>query len=290
MGPLEELLAQVDNLPTLPDVHVRAAQELVSADYDFNKVGELLAMDPVLTGRMIAMANSVLFGGVQRVNSVLEALRRLGASETRNLVLTAGVVQLFQSSDPRIDLREFWSLGLASGICARQMARELRSAPPDQAYLGGLVHSLGEVILAVHCPERFGRALRDAQAPGCDLVQAIWSEFGFTHSALTCAVLKRWNFSANVIEAVEFHLDPGEAPTQQVLASILLASDRICRELGFVSLDPGDGEQSWLSEIPDEFTQLLLDVGYSDLEAYVTEQKSHLSEVSTLVQSVFLGA
>ncbi len=102
--------------------------------------------------------------------------------------------------------------------------------------------------------------MRDAQAPGCDLVQAIWSEFGFTHSALTCAVLERWDFSANVIEAVEFHLDPD------------------------------DREQGWLSEIPDEFTHLLLDVGYSDLEAYVTEQKSHLSEVSTLVQSVFSGA
>ena len=287
MDPLQELLAQVDKLPTLPDMIVRIEAELNDPECDLRRVAELIALDPVMTGHLLRMANSVIFGGVGRTTSTLGAITRLGSRETRNLVVTSAVIHVLACDDTKFDLRDFWTLGLASAICARQIARDLRYPLPDEAYLGGLVHCLGEAVLAVYFPTRFSKALDQAGGDGIDLVQTTWAEFGFTHPVLACHVLERWNFPRPVVEAVEYHLEPDAAPEEGLLASIVLASDRICRELGFASFEPPDPERSWVAEIPEEFTSLLLETGFPDLDTYVTEQKDHLKEVGTLVSSVF---
>lgn len=287
MDPLGEILAQVENLPTLPDVHVRIAELLDDPYCDPKEVARTLELDPVLAGRLIQMANSALFGGMARTDSVSSALMRLGARETRSLVLTSSILEAFDDVTGTVDLRDFWALGLASGLCCRQIAKDLGLLTVDQAYLAGLVHCLGEAVLAIYFPERFERALLKARAESCDLVETVWSEFGFTHPVLACRLLELWNFPNLIIEAVEYQLDPNEAPNGKLLAGVTLASDRICRELGFLSFDPGDSSRCWLGDIPGEFTRLLLGQGYDDLDSYVSSKKESLEEVQTLVNSVF---
>jgi len=287
MDPLQELLVQVDKLPTLPDMIVRIESELDDPECHLRRVAELIALDPVLTGHLLRLANSVLFGGSGRTTSTLAAVTRLGIDETRRLVLTSAVIHVFPDEPTGFDLREFWTLGLASAICARQIARDLRMATPDLAYLAGLVHCLGEAVLAVYFPPRFSKALAAAKLESGDLAEATWAEFGITHPVLAAHILERWNFPRPVIEAVAHQLAPDAAPNEALLASIVLASDRICRELGFASFQPSGPKRPWLAEIPDEFTCLLLETGFPELDAYVNEQKDHLQEVGALVSSFF---
>ena len=119
MDPMKELLAQVDDLPTLPDVYVRIADALGAAECDLRKVGEMIALDPVLVGRLIRIANSALFSSAGRADSIVDAIVRLGARETRNVVITAAVLQVLDPKASEINLRDFWTLGLASGVEAR---------------------------------------------------------------------------------------------------------------------------------------------------------------------------
>ncbi|MCH6562660.1 MAG: HDOD domain-containing protein [Myxococcales bacterium] len=191
--------------------------------------------------------------------STLGAITRLGIRETRNLVVTSAVIHVLPNKNSNFNLRDFWTLGLASAICARQISRDLRCPVSDEAYLGGLVHCLGEAVLAVYFPIRFDKALDRARSESIDLVQAVWAEFGFTHPVLVCKVLERWNFPRPVVEAVEYLLAP-------------------------------DAERSWVAEIPGEFTSLLLETSFPDLDTYVTEQKDHLKEVGTPVSSLFSGS
>ena len=114
--------------------------------------------------------------------------------ETRNLVLTAAVIDVLDPKSCPLDLREFWKLGLASAISARRIARDVRYGMVDQAYLGALVHSMGEAVLAVFYPDRFLKAIDEARDQGCSLVESVWAEFGFTHPALA-RLVKRSHLS-----------------------------------------------------------------------------------------------
>lgn len=289
MEPLESLLRQVDDLPTLPDVHLRIVRQLDDPDCDLRDVSDMIALDAVLSGRVIRIANSALFGASGRTDSLRGAILRIGTRDTRNAVLTAAVMDVLSPSSAALDPREFWSLGLASAMSARQLSRDLGHGGLEQAYLGGLVHSLGEAVLALYFPDRYLRAIEDARASQCALVEAVWSEFGFTHPVLCARLLEKWNFAPQIVEAVEYHLDPGEAPNEPLLATILLCADRMCRELGFGITDPGTPEHSWVGDIPDAVVEQLLNRGHPDLDEYIAAQKDQLQDVTSLVQAVFSG-
>ena len=285
--PLDELLKQVDSLPTLPEVQLQAAEHLSDLDCDLQKVVSIVALDPVLTGRLIQLANSPFFGSVGRSTSLLSAMNRVGAREARNLIMSAAVIDVLKVKTSSLDLRAFWTLGLASAISARRIARDIFYTDQDKAYLGGLLHCIGEAVVAIYFPDRFSRALEDTRTHTCGLVEAVWAEFRFTHPVLSRRVLEKWNFPADVIEAVEYHLDPDEAPNETLLASIIFASDRICRELGLGGAEPCNPERLWLDDIPADFVSRIADVGYPDMDAYVSVQKEQLAEVGPLVNSIF---
>jgi HD-like signal output (HDOD) protein len=289
VDPLEALLGQIENLPTLPDVHLRIVRQLDHLDCDLRRVAELIALDAVLSGRVIRMANSAVFGSAGRADSLKEAIQRLGTRDTRNVVMTAAIMDVLASRSSELDPREFWSLGLASALCARHLARDLGFKPVEQAYLGGLVHLLGEAVLALHRPERFARALEDARAHGRAAVESLWVEFGFTPAALCARLLENWNFPHAIVEAVEYQLTPSEAPNQPLLAWILLVADRMARELGFGTPDPGAAARSWVADVPREIAALLVDDHNPDLHAYLNDCKEELEGVSGLVNAVFSG-
>jgi HD-like signal output (HDOD) protein len=287
MESLDQLLARVENLPTLPEIHLRIARALEQEYPNVADVSRMLSLDPVLSGRVIRMANSALFGGSGRTGSVKEAILRIGTLETRNVVITAAVMNTFDRSTSCFDLREFWKLAIASALLARQIGRDLRFREPEQAYLAGLVHCLGEAILALYFPDRFARAIEDARSEECALVEAVWAEFGFTHPGLCARVLEKWNFSPEIVEAVEYQLDPGEAPNAALLASVVFAADRICRDLGVGPEEPGGLKRAWLEEIPEVVRERLADIGFESLEQYVEQRKQQLDEVTPFLEAAF---
>jgi HD-like signal output (HDOD) protein len=287
MDPLESLLSQVEALPTLPDVHLRIVEQIDDPRCNLRKIAEQIELDPVLTSRILGMANSALFGAGARTASVATAIQRLGTRDTRTLVMTAAVLDVFDAKRSRINLREFWTLGLASAICGRNLASEIGGVDPDHAYLAGLVHCMGEAMLGIYFPDRFYEAMVEARNQRVALVEAVWTEFGFTHPALCKEVLRRWNFPASVVEAVEYQLDPGEAPTAKLLASIVFASDRMCREMGLGTSEPGQPERNWLEEIPHDLLHQLQAKGYPSFHAYIERHRELLQGVAATVGAIF---
>lgn len=82
MDPLQELLAQADQRPSLPDMLFRIEAELNNPKSDLSHVAEMIVLDPVMTGHLLRMANSASFGGGVRMISTLGAITRLGIRET----------------------------------------------------------------------------------------------------------------------------------------------------------------------------------------------------------------
>jgi HD-like signal output (HDOD) protein len=287
MESLKELTQYIDRFPTLPRLALGAAEALDDPDCDLRRVADLIALDPVLAAQVIRMANSALFAGTARTDSLVTAISRLGLRETHNTVMTVAVMNTIPSLPEPLSVHDFWTQGLGTALCSKHMAKGLGYTNAAQAYLGGLVHSLGEAYLAIFFTDRYRKALDAAQTNKTPKEVAIAEEFKIGHPDLCARILRKWNFRKAVTEAVKFHLTPDLAPREKVLASILFAADRIWRDLGIGIGEADHSDQPWVAEIPAEFLDRITGLGYPDVTFYLMEQREFVSQVREVVQVTF---
>lgn len=135
------------DLPSLPQIVLRMLHACHD-DADYRELGRLIASDTALSSRVMALANSSYFNRGQPVNSLERALLRLGIENLRTLVITAALRQFLQDlgADHWQQLRDFWRHSLATALMARTLAVLTRYPAPDEAYLVGMLHNIGELI------------------------------------------------------------------------------------------------------------------------------------------------
>lgn len=134
-------------LPSLPEVTLRAL-EACHQDQSYRRISDIVCADTALVTRVLALANSALYGPVSQIRSVDQALLRLGTRRFHTLVLTAALRQLLfeLGADQWQQLRDFWRHSLTTALTARALATLTRFPEPDQAFMLGLLHNVGELI------------------------------------------------------------------------------------------------------------------------------------------------
>ncbi|MDX1551268.1 MAG: HDOD domain-containing protein [Marinobacter sp.] len=134
-------------LPSLPEVTLRAL-EACHQDENYRKISDIVSADTALVSRVLALANSALYGPVAEIRSIDQALLRLGTRRFHTLVLTAALRQILYElgADQWQQLRDFWRHSLTTALTARALATLTRYPEPDQAFMLGMLHNVGELI------------------------------------------------------------------------------------------------------------------------------------------------
>ena len=158
---------------------------------------------------------------------------------------------------------------------------------PEEAYMAGLVHCIGEAYLALNHTARFQQVYAAAKEKGLSIAQAIEQEFGVSHAAVCGKILRSWKMSESICEAVEHQGTPEDAPNQKTLAGIIHAADCICRDLGLGPADPSKPNDVWVTLISPTILDLLGGLGYPDVTYYLMDQQLFLKSVAETVRSTF---
>lgn len=134
-------------LPSLPEVTLRAL-EACHQDENYRRISDIVSADTALVSRVLALANSALYGPIAEIRSIDQALLRLGTRRFHTLVLTAALRQILYElgADQWQQLRDFWRHSLTTALMARALATLTRYPEPDQAFMLGMLHNVGELI------------------------------------------------------------------------------------------------------------------------------------------------
>ncbi|MDN6318512.1 MAG: HDOD domain-containing protein [Marinobacter sp.] len=140
-------------LPSLPEVTLRAL-EACHRDESYRTISETVASDTALVVRILALANSALYGPISEARSIDQALLRLGTRRFKTLILTVALRQaLFElGGGAWQQLRDFWRHALTTAMTARALATLTRYPEPDEAFMLGMLHNVGELI-AINTPD-----------------------------------------------------------------------------------------------------------------------------------------
>lgn len=221
---VQGLLQSPDALPSIPRVIALVLNELNAPEPDLRKIGSQLKEDPVLTIRLLALANSARFNLSRGVSSIAEALPLLGLNELRDMMFAAAVASAFRQV-AGVPMQDFWRYSLNTAKLARKLAMNSPHGPV--AYSAGLLHATGELVLHRALPKQM--AALDALVPVFDLQRASAQqrELGFSYAEVGAAFARAWNLPAVLVDVLEHQLEPGGAGAHAPLAGVVhLASWR----------------------------------------------------------------
>src|SRR5690606_3321977 len=115
-------------------------------------ISKKIAADPVLSARLLRLANSAYYHVSRTVGSVDDAVMMLGFVTVRTLVISSGLTGSFKSM-PGVDLSKFWRYSLQTGVVSRWIART-QGHNAELAFTVGLMHGIGQLVMHAGMPEQ----------------------------------------------------------------------------------------------------------------------------------------
>ncbi len=246
----ETLVRRLKNLPPAPKVLHKLQRLVLKPDASIDQIADVIAMEPGLSARVMKMAQSTEFGRGAQVDSIVEAVQRVGLKGVHELVTYAVAAALVGQDLPtyKLDAQLLWSRAIACALAAGSLA-DRAGLPRRDAYTAGLVHGIGLMVIDRHSAAlRTPRVLASSGYP-VDFAPAEEEWLGFNHAEVGAELLELWGFSEPVVAAVRFQLQPGAAREHRQLAMIL-ATARWARSLFCVADEtiPDLPAAEWLEE------------------------------------------
>lgn len=231
---LEELLHNPKALPTAPKVLEELINSFENPDVSVKQITRTLSADPVLSAKLLRLANSAYYHVSRTIGTVDDAVRMLGFVTVRTLVISSGLVNGFKTA-PGLDLRRFWRYSLHAAVAAKWIAKKA-GQNADLAFTIGLMHAIGQVIIHAGMPERT-RKLDAAIGPyEAGRMAQETAAFGYNFSQVGAGLAQRWKFPDVFMHTIQQFPDPLQADPPDGLACVIhLAAWRA--QLGEVPAD-----------------------------------------------------
>lgn len=239
-NPLQEkALKALGDLPPFSPILNRLLATLAGADVSFTKLGDLIEKDTVVTGNLLHLVNSALYGRRGTVNSVRHALSLLGLDKVRNAVLGMSITMMWKKvkMPPSWSMARFNMHSSASGVLSDLLAQRLQVSYPEGAFVAGLLHDVGRLLIALGLPQQHDQIVQLCKGGRAHL-EAEQEILGFTHPELSAKALKVWNLPEPIQDAALRHHDPAA----DGLARVVNAANQYVNSAGYAILPEGDSD------------------------------------------------
>ena len=183
-------------LPSLPEVAVKIGEAVNDEDTDARQIAGLIETDPVIALKIVKAANSARYGGVSQVATVTEAVARLGMQNTRILVVTFALRELFRTPSRQLEARmlALWEHSRHVGALAQVLADRVGAFNSHEALLAGLVHDIG-CLAVVGYARDFPDVAQNAVA--------LESSIRTLRSQLSGMILSTWQMPVELVTAAK---------------------------------------------------------------------------------------
>jgi len=250
------------SLPTIPPVLTGIIALIDDDRAGAKKLVELIERDQALTARLLRLANSAFFGQARKVSTIPRAVLLLGFSTVRNLALGVKVWDTLGSGVSRHELEQLWTHAVEVAIIARVIARQQRQVNADEAFTTGLLHDVGQLVLALRFKDLYWETVRKATStehlPGIEQ-----SNLGVDHAEVGSWLLEAWNLPPLMVEAVRRHHD---AEARTGLAGTIAAASRLAHHADLHAAQIGEEASDLLAAVGldrDAWDAIVTEVGQS---------------------------
>ena len=202
-----QLVSKINELPPLPTVVTRALEILSDPGVDIKAVEKVIGKDQSLVSKLIKISNSVLYGGLNRVESLQQALTRLGTKTTKSLVLSASMQTYFFKRNPGMQTwgQFLWQHAAECGLAARRIAVAAGYDDPEKAFVGGLLHDIGKLVLLLVSADSYRQIQNLKKQDALSDHAAEMKLIGTNHMEIGELLMEKWKMPQSAKVCVKFH-------------------------------------------------------------------------------------
>jgi len=226
-----KILSDHKELSSLPQVLAEVMRVSRDPDSSASDLAKVIMKDPPLTAKLLRVVNSPFFGQVRKISTVDQAVVTLGMRTVTAVALSMSIYDITGKIDALIDRKKFWRHSLEVAISARMIAEKVGYSQPEEAFVAGLLHDIGILILESSFPEEFRRIWKLVEA-GENQAAVEERTWGTNHAKVGQFLLEQWGLPENIGEAVGCHheiFDQGSKAGEKRLAQIINLSNHISR-------------------------------------------------------------
>lgn len=229
---LEPFIEKITHIPTLPVVLSKILSMTSDPNVEIEDIADAVLKDKVLTARMIRLVNSAFWGIRREIVSIREAIVFLGLQQVKNIVTTVSLFNTFHSKNPQFHVSTIWEHGLGCAMISRKIAELSGYKDTEKAYLGGLLHDIGEVILSQFCIDEFNQVVDLVKKEKIGFYEAENEILGVNHTDFGLWFMEQWGFSDDLAEVIVMHHTPEKATINPELTSIVSLANLFCNVRG----------------------------------------------------------
>jgi putative nucleotidyltransferase with HDIG domain len=248
---LEIMIMTASDLPTIPVVATKVMQLIESESATAEELAKVVASDPAVAARVLKISNSSFYGCQRQIQTLSHAIVVLGFATLKSLVVAASVKQVYQPYG--LTEKMLWEHSFGAGLAARIIAKETRLVSEEEAFLGGLFHDIGKIIMNTMNKQQFQDAMLRYYNDGISFEEAERQVYSYTHSEVGGLVIKKWNFPDMLMHAVlnhhTFDFAEDEDSYQVSLTCVVGLANLFCHKVGIGIREPED-ELNLLQTVP----------------------------------------
>ena len=227
----------VKEVPTLPIVYQQLFSKMSNPDVSAPQLAEVVSRDQSLATKILKLVNSAFYGYKKEINTISRAMVILGFRTVRNAALAISVFDYVSGAeeDSRFPVEDFWKHSLCAASVAKVVGQRTSMKQQEETFVAGLLHDIGKMIMLKYFPDDFGEVCGYAMDNNVTWIEAEKELLNVNHTSVAKAVLRSWNFPANLTEAIQFHHSPSSGTSYPSLVALTNIADNISYELGMGS-------------------------------------------------------
>jgi len=265
------LIQKSDNLPTLPAILLKLLAACDNEETPLSEIAAIINKDPVLSFKVLQLVNSAYYGFRYSFKGIEQAVVYLGSNTIKNIAVTMSIHQVFErkrfKSIRQFDINVFWYNSLMCATFAKRIAQTIGFKSIDEAYLSGLLHNIGRLILISTFPIEHETILAKTK----DQKDTLWAEtqlLGVTHCEAGSWLMQKWKMSSTMADAIQYHHEPLEKIKEAFpLVKIIYASNLLCENCD-------DVENTY------EIVEQLMELKHTDIREIIQGAEEEIEQIA----------
>ncbi len=208
---LKKTLARMDSLPSMPSLYGEIVSMLNSPNSSLKQIGEIISRDIGMSAKILQLVNSAYFGLSREISNPVQAVSLIGMNTIKSLVLS---IHIFSWVDPKtiswLSMDDLWKHNMLTGLFAKAIVKSENQdhIMIDNAFLAGLLHDSGKLILAMNFPDKYRDVIALMADGKLDILESERRMFDTTHAESGAYLLGVWGLPVPVVEAIAYHHEP----------------------------------------------------------------------------------